>query len=113
MTDIYTPEEFALCFSLRGYGRKKEALKWLQDHDMTEAGEDDFERCYHDLNVEMILPHTRPFIALRRDGQNYSAPQHQPNSRGDSFAKQMLRELRITDAYDRAIRRSKEDDAHE
>lgn len=113
MTDIYSPEEFALCFSLRGYGRKKEALKWLEDQGMTEAGEEDFERCYHALNVEMILPHARPFVALRRDGQNYSAPQHQPNSRGDSFAKQMLREQRYSDALDRAIRRRMEEDTRD
>lgn len=113
MTDTYTPEEFALCFSLRGYGRKKEALKWLEDHDMKEAEESDFERCYHDLNVETIQAHGSPFVALWRDGQNFSAPQHQPNSRGDSFAKQMLRELRSTDALDRAIRRRMEDDTHD
>lgn len=113
MTDTYSPEEFALCFSLRGYGRKKDALKWLQDQGMNEAEETDFERCYHDLSEEKIRPHRNPFTALWRDGQNFSAPQHQPNSRGDSFAKQMLRELRSTDALDRAIRRRMEDETHD
>ena len=31
MSDTYTAEEFAACYSMRGYGRRKDALKWLEE----------------------------------------------------------------------------------
>ena len=101
----YTPEEFAHSFSLRGYGRKKDALKWCEDNGITAPAEDDFERCWRDISRPMILPHHRKYIAMRCDGQNISAAANVPNSAGPSFASQMACEMRATARLDEAIRR--------
>lgn len=59
MNDTYTPDEFAKCYSLRGYGRKKDALAWMQAQGMEIATEAEFERCFHDLNQEQITARGR------------------------------------------------------
>lgn len=100
MTDIYTPEEFAECFWRRGYGKKKCAVEWIAANGLSSLAEDDFMRCYHDTQQEMILPRHRKYIARRTDGQNPSAPQNQPNSCGATFA-QLIR------SEERAIERAK------
>lgn len=109
MTEIYSAEEFANCYSLRGYGKKKDALKWLERQEMQEATESDFQRCYHDLSDRMIRAHSTKFIAMRCDGQNISAPQNQPNSHGATFAAQMRQAQREIDATERWIRRKMEE----
>lgn len=50
MNDTYTPEEFASCYSLRGYGMKKDALAWMRERSMEEATEAEYERCFNDLD---------------------------------------------------------------
>ena len=105
MIDTYTPEEFAKSFSLRGYGHRKDASKWLEAHGIAAATEADFERCYHDLNA--------PKIASRRsvlwgDGQNPSDPQHTPNSSGKSYNAQMMQAQRAIDSTERWIRKKME-----
>lgn len=107
--DTYTAEEFAECFWRRGYGKKRQAVKWLEDNGVTTPTEDDFERCYRDVQAEMILPRNRRYIAMRCDGVNYSEPQHQPNSDGSSWAAVMRRELAATARLDATIRRRKEE----
>lgn len=47
--DKYSRDEFAECYALRGYGRKKDALAWLGDRE--EAREEDFERCWRSLRI--------------------------------------------------------------
>lgn len=106
---VYTSEEFAVCFSLRGYGRKKDALKWCEEKGITAPAEDDFERCWRDISRPMILPHRRKYIAMRCDGQNISAAANVPNSAGPSFASQMAYEMRATERLDEAIRRRMEE----
>lgn len=108
MSDTYTQEEFANSFSRRGYGRKKNAMKWLEEQGMAAATEDDFERCYHALNAPKI---TSRRSVLYGDGQNPSDPQHAPNSRGKSFNAQMFEAQREIDATDRWVRRRKEMEA--
>ena len=54
---IYTHEDFATACSLRGYCRKKEALRWLKQNNITTPTEDDFQRCYHDVQAEPIHRH--------------------------------------------------------
>ena len=68
MNYTYTPEEFARCYSLRGYGRKKDALAWMQVQCMDAANDTDFERCFHDLNQEQITARGCKWIAMRIDG---------------------------------------------
>ena len=84
MDDTYTSDEFAACCSLRGYCRKKDALKGLKAQGMETAQEADFERCYHDLNDCRVVAHGRKWTAMRIDGTNQSAPQHMGNSKGKS-----------------------------
>ena len=108
MNDTYTLEEFARCYSLRGYGRKKYALAWMQALGMEEATEADFERCFHDLNQEQITARGRKWIAMRIDGTNQSAPQNMGNSRGKSYNAQMMQAQREIDATDRWIRKRTE-----
>lgn len=108
MSDTYTPEEFAKCYSLRGYGRKKDALAWMQVQCMEEATEADFERCFHDLNQEQITARSRKWIAMRIDGTNQSAPQNMGNSRGKSYNAQMMQAQREIDATERWIRKRTE-----
>lgn len=108
INDTYTPEEFAKCYSLRGYGRKKDALAWMREHRMEEATEADFERCFHDLNQEQITARGRKWIAMRIDGTNYSAPQHMGNSRGMSYNAQMVQAQREIDATERWVKIMKE-----
>ena len=108
MYDTYTPEEFARCYSLRGYGRKKDALAWMQTQGMEEATEADFERCFHDLNQEQITARGRKWIAMRIDGTNQSAPQNMGNSRGKSYNAQMMRAQREIDSTERWIRKKME-----
>ena len=94
MSEFYTDVEFANVFSLRGYGKKKDALKWLKDHGMDHAFEEDFVKCYRDVNPEYI-GHT-----------NYD-PKNIVNNEGESFEDCMRREQRKTDAVDRRIKRMK------
>ena len=105
MNDTYTPEEFARCYSLRGYGRRKDALAWMQTQGREEATEADFEPCFHDLNQEQITARGRKWIAMRIDGTNQSAPQNMGNSRGKSYNAQMMQAQREIDATERWIRR--------
>ena len=62
----YTPEEFACAFSLRGYGKKRAALKWCNENDRSILGEDDFELCYHALNQPIIRSHRLERAVLHR-----------------------------------------------
>lgn len=55
--DTYTAEEFADCYWKRGYGKKRHALEWIDRTGVTVLTESDFERCYHEMQNEMILPH--------------------------------------------------------
>lgn len=105
MNDTYTLEEFAKCYSLRGYGRRKDALAWMQTHGMEEATEADFERCYHALNAPKI---TSRRISLWCDGQNPSDPQHMPNSKGKSYNAEMMQAQREIDSTERWIRKKME-----
>ena len=105
MNDTYTPDEFARCYSLRGYGRKKDALAWMQTQGIEEATDADFERCYHDLNVQPI---TSRRIGLWCDGTNQSAPQNMGNSRGKSYNAQMMQAQREIDATERWVKKRKE-----
>ena len=109
MNDTYTPEEFAKCYSLRGYGRKKDALAWMQTQGIEEASEADFERCFHDLNQEKITARGRKWIAMRIDGTNQSAPQYMANSRGKSYNAQMMQAQREIDATEIWVKKMKED----
>ena len=108
MNDTYTLEEFARCYSLRGYGRKKDALAWMQVQCMEAANDTDFERCYHDLNQEQMTARGHKWIAMRIDGTNQSAPQNMGNSRGKSYNAQMMQAQREIDATDRWIRKKME-----
>ena len=108
MNDTYTPEEFARCYSLRGYGRKKDALAWMQTYGMEEATEADFERCFHDLNQERITARGRKWIAMRIDGTNQSAPKYMGNSRGKSYNAQMMQAQREIDATERWVKKRME-----
>ena len=45
MNDTYTPEEFATAYSLRGYGKKAEALEWMKSQGIAYATESTFEKC--------------------------------------------------------------------
>ena len=105
-TYTYSLDEFALCYSLRGYGRKKDAMKWLEEHSMAAAIEADFERCYHAINAPKI---TSRRIGLWCDGQNPSDPQHAPNSRGKSFNAQMMQAQREIDATERWVKKINDD----
>lgn len=108
MDDTYSADEFAACCSLRGYCRKKDALKWLKENGIETAVESDFEKCYYDLNERKVVAHRRKYIAMRVDGQNQSAPQNQPNSKGKSFNAEMMQAQREIDAVDRWAKRRKE-----
>lgn len=108
MEDTYTAAEFVRIYGLRGYGSKKDALKWLAENGMETALESDFERCYYDLQERRIEPHGRKYIAMRIDGTNQSAPQNQPNSKGKSYNALMRDAQREIDATERWIRRRKE-----
>ena len=94
--DIYSREEFAACYSLRGYGRKKDALAWLGDRE--EACEDDFEKCYHETRQ---ADYRRPRHGLASDGQNMDSASRMGNSRGRSFNSEIRREIKINDAFER------------
>ena len=94
--DKYSREEFAACYSLRGYGKKKDALGWLGDRE--EAYEDDFEKCYHETRKSYGR---RPHTGLASDGQNMDSASRMGNSRGPSFNSQMRREIKINDAFER------------
>lgn len=76
MSNTYTPEEFAISFSLRGYGKKNKALEWIKEQGLTTADESDFVRCYHDLNDRKVVNHKVKGVAMRADGVNLSAPEH-------------------------------------
>lgn len=108
MTDRYTAEEFAKLFSLRGYGKKRDALKWLEENGMTEAEEADFEKCYHALNRPVMYPRQGKYIALGSDGWNPSAPGNLPNSRGDSFNAMMRRAQLDIERLERAVKKRME-----
>ena len=108
MEDTYTAAEFVRIYGLRGYGSKKDALKWLSENGMETAQESDFERCYYDMNDCRVVAHGRKWTAMRIDGTNQSAPQHMGNSKGESFNAQMMQAQREIDATERWIRRRKE-----
>lgn len=108
MNDTYTRKEFAASYSMRGYGRKKDALAWMQTQGIEEASEADFERCFHDLNQEKITARGRKKIAMRIDGTNQSAPQHMGNSRGKSYNSQMMQAQREIDAMERWVKKRME-----
>lgn len=110
MSDVYTAEEFAACYSLRGYGRKKDALKWLEKSRMEAAEEADFEKCYHALNQPVMYPHRAgKYTALGADGWNPSAPGNQPNSRGESFNTMIRRAQWEIDRLEHAAKKRTED----
>ena len=100
MEETYTPDEFARCYSLRGYGSREQARQWLKRHGMGAATEADFERCWREVRRGPVVPHSGKYIALNVDGTNPSAPQNAPNSRGESFARTMRREQARTDAQE-------------
>ena len=54
MDEIYSADEFARSCGMRGYCRHEDALAWMQAQGMEAATEADFERCYHDINIEPI-----------------------------------------------------------
>ena len=108
MEDTYTAAEFVRIYGLRGYGSKKDALKWLAENGMETAHESDLYRCYYDCNQPKIQAHVRRYIAMRVDGTNQSAPQNQPNSKGLSFNAQMMRAQHEIDATERWVRKRKE-----
>ena len=105
MNYTYTPEEFARCYSLRGYGRKKDALAWMQAQGMEAATEADFERCYHDINIEPIKSRR---IGLWSDGRNPCDPAHVKNSCGKSYNAQMMQAQREIDATERWVKKRME-----
>lgn len=105
MNDTYTLEEFARCYSLRGYGRKKDALAWMQAQGMEAATEADFERCYHDINIEPIKSRR---IGLWSDGRNPCDPAHVKNSCGKSYNAQMMQAQREIDATERWVKKRME-----
>lgn len=98
--DKYSREEFADCYSLRGYGRKKDALAWLGDRE--EATEEDFMRCYHDLDKPKYWEYPAPGLAA--DGQNMDSAEKMGNSRGQTFAAMIHREQTINDKFERAYK---------
>ena len=105
MNDAYTRESFAASFSLRGYGKKKAALEWLESNGIESPVEADFERCWRDLEYSVIRPHRSTYTALFADGQNPVDPAHIPNSYGESFAAMMRRATKELDALERAYRK--------
>lgn len=105
MSDTYTAEEFATGYSLRGYGRRKDALRWLEENGMSAAEEADFERCYHALNQPVMYPRDSKYIALGSDGWNPSAPGNTPNSQGESFNAMMRRAQLDIDRLERAAKK--------
>lgn len=109
MSEDYTAEEFAKCFSLRGYGKKKVALKWLEDRGMNYACEEDFEKCYRDMNPQYIGANK---CSLWADGQNPSDPKYMENSHGRSFNYYMRLEQKRIDAVDRWAK-SRKDKTHD
>ena len=108
MSDTYTAEEFAACYSMRGYGRRKDALKWLEESGRRAAEEADFERCYHALNQPAMYPRSSKYIALGSDGWNPSAPGNLPNSQGESFNAMMRRAQRELDALEKHAKKTPE-----
>ena len=44
MNDTYTRKEFAESYSVRGYGRKKDALKWLDENGIEIAHKDIYKK---------------------------------------------------------------------
>lgn len=112
MSDTYTLEEFSRCYSLRGYGRKKEAAEWMLERRMDDATDDDFERCYHDLHQNQITARGCKWIAMCSDGQNMAAPSNMENSRGKSFNALMREAQREIDAAERAEKNRMETDSY-
>lgn len=109
--DTYTVEEFADCYWKRGYGKKRHALEWIERTGATVLTESDFERCYHEMQNEMILPHNRRYIAMRCDGSNPSAPHNQPNSSGENPLNTVRRELDATKRAEIAYKERRRDEA--
>ena len=104
MNDTYTRKEFAESYSMRGYGRKKDALKWLDENGIEIAHESAFEKCYHDLHREQITARRRKWLAMTYDGQNMPATSNMGNSCGKSFNALMMEAQREIDAADRAAK---------
>lgn len=98
--DKYSREEFAECYALRGYGRKKDALAWLGDRE--EAREEDFERCWRDTKRP---EYRRSIPGFASDGQNLDSAAHMGNSRGKSFNAEMAREIAVNDSCERGWRK--------
>lgn len=85
--------------------RKKDALKWLENHGIDIACEEDFERCYRDVNPQYIGAIK---CSLWADGRNPSNPEYMENSRGRSFNYYMRAEQKRIDAVDQWAKRRKE-----
>lgn len=107
--DTYSPEEFADAFWRRGYGKKKQAVQWLSENGVSIATEDDFMRCYHDIQYRQIRSHNRSHISLCSDGQNPVSAGNVPNSCGRSFASLMAEENREMDRLNAWIKRRHKD----
>lgn len=110
MNDTYTRTEFAESYSMRGYGRKEDALKWLDENGIEIAHESEFEKCYHEIYKEPITAHRRKWIAMGIDGQNMSAPQAIKNSSGKTFNAQMRDAQRYFFRSERAAKNRSEHD---
>lgn len=106
--ETYTIEEFAEAFWRRGYGKKKQALAWLNENGIETPTEDDFMHCYHAVQERPIRKHNSRYIAFHLDGQNPVSPSSIGNSRGKSFAAEMAEEMREMDKLDKWIKRKKE-----
>ena len=105
MNEIYSADEFAHSCSMRGYCRDEDALAWMQAQGMEEATEADFERCYHDINIEPIKSRR---IGLWSDGRNPCDPAHVKNSCGKTYNAQMMQAQRAIDTTEEWIKRIKE-----
>lgn len=103
-SDIYTAEEFAEAFYKRGYGGRRSAMNWLAENGQATALEEDFVRCYHDLEDRRVKKHDRRCTALCVDGQNPVSPGNFRNSYGKSFAAEMAEEIRISGRHNKYLR---------
>lgn len=108
-TDAYTAKEFADAFWKRGYGKKKQAVAWLIENNITAATEDDFMNCYYATQSRPIYRHNSRYTALHVDGQNPVCTSNVPNSYGKSFAAQMAEENYEMDKLNRWIKRKHEE----
>ena len=105
MDEIYSADEFARSCGMRGYCRHEDAIAWMQAQGMEAATEADFERCYHDINIEPIKSRR---IGLWSDGRNPCDPAHVKNSCGKTYNAQMMQAQRAIDTTEKWIKRIKE-----